>query len=75
MPQGTVKHFDADTATGTVLLDDETEVVVDAETFAASGLQELRIGQRVRLELAEPPGSEPTNTEPFHAARIGLISI
>lgn len=75
MPQGTVKHFDADTATGTVLLDDETEVVVDAETFATSGLRELRIGQRVRLELAEPAGSESTETGPFHAARIGLISI
>lgn len=70
MPQGTVKHFNADTATGTVLLDDETEVVVDAETFAASGLEELRIGQRVRMELTEDAGNEPA-----HAARITLISL
>lgn len=70
MPQGTVKHFDVDTATGTVLLDDETEVVVDAETFAASGLEELRIGQRVRLELAED-----SSDGPVHAARISLISL
>lgn len=70
MPQGTVKHFDADTSSGTILLDDETEVVVDAETFARSQLEELRIGQRVRLELAEPRGEGPAQ-----ATRVALISI
>lgn len=51
MPQGTVKHFDIDTNTGTVLLDDQDELPVDAETFAASGLLELRLGQRVRFDI------------------------
>lgn len=34
------------------MLDDLTELPYDTETFAASGLMELRIGQRVRFELA-----------------------
>jgi cold shock CspA family protein len=53
MPQGTVKYFDPETNTGVVLLDDQDELPVDAETFAASGLLELRLGQRVRFEVAE----------------------
>ena len=51
MPQGTIKHFDIATNTGTILLDTQEELPVDAETFAASGLLELRLGQRVRFEL------------------------
>ncbi len=53
MPQGTVKHFDVETHTGTVLLDSQEELPIDAETFARSGLLELRLGQRVRFELEE----------------------
>ena len=51
MPQGTVKNFDLTTKTATILLDDQEEVPVDAETFFASGLLELRLGQRVRFDL------------------------
>ena len=51
MPQGTVKHFDITTHTGTVVLDDQQELPIDAETFATSGLLELRLGQRVRFEV------------------------
>jgi len=53
MPQGTIKHFDVATHTGTVLLDNADELPVDAETFAASGLLELRLGQRVRFEIEQ----------------------
>ena len=53
MPQGTVKYFDSATGTGTVLLDNQEELPFDAETFASSGLIELRLGQRVRFEIAE----------------------
>ena len=53
MPQGTVKQFDPETNTGTVLLDSQEELSVDAETFATSGLRELRLGQRVRFQIAE----------------------
>lgn len=51
MPQGTVKNFDITTHTATILLDDQEELPIDAETFAASGLLELRLGQRVRFEI------------------------
>jgi 2-phospho-L-lactate guanylyltransferase len=51
MPQGTVKSFDPESRAGTVVLDDQTEVPFDTQTFMASGLEELRIGQRVRFEL------------------------
>jgi cold shock CspA family protein len=51
MPQGTVKHFDIETNTGTILLDDQDELALDAETFAMSGLLELRLGQRVRFDI------------------------
>ncbi|MGH8896548.1 MAG: cold-shock protein [Egibacteraceae bacterium] len=56
MPQGTVKHFDIETHTGTVLLDNQEELPFDAETFAASGLIELRLGQRVRFEIVQAAG-------------------
>lgn len=51
--QGTVKHFDPDTRTALVLLDNQDELPVDAETFNASGLLELRLGQRVHFDLEE----------------------
>lgn len=51
MPQGTIKHFDILTNSGTILLDDQSELPVPAETFAASGLIELRLGQRVRFDV------------------------
>lgn len=58
MPQGTVKHFDVETSTGTVLLDNQDELPIDAETFAASGLLELRLGQRVRFQLESEEGRQ-----------------
>ncbi|QKW34713.1 hypothetical protein HUT06_12305 [Actinomadura sp. NAK00032] len=50
--QGTVKAFDAQTRSGSVLLDDGTELAFDADAFAAGGLRLLRFGQRVNLALA-----------------------
>jgi cold shock CspA family protein len=51
MAQGTVKTFDATTRTGSVLLDDGTEIPLGAGAFDGSGLLTLRFGQRVRFEL------------------------
>jgi 2-phospho-L-lactate guanylyltransferase len=47
--QGTVASFDPDVRSGTVLLDDGTELIFPAAAFDASGLRLLRQGQRVRL--------------------------
>lgn len=51
MPQGTVKHFDLETHTGTVLLDNADELPFDATAFRSSDLLELRLGQRVRFRV------------------------
>lgn len=68
MPQGTVKYFDPETNSGTVMLDNQDELPVDAETFASSGLLELRLGQRVRFEL-EGSGDEQ------RISSLNLVSI
>ena len=48
--QGTVATFDIESHTGTVLLDDGTEVTFDRAAFDASGLRYFRLGQRVKLD-------------------------
>jgi cold shock CspA family protein len=68
MPQGTVKYFDPETNSGVVMLDNSDELPVDAETFASSGLLELRLGQRVRFEV-EGSGDEQ------RIASLNLVSI
>ncbi|SDY55792.1 2-phospho-L-lactate guanylyltransferase [Micromonospora pattaloongensis] len=42
--------FDAQTRSGTLLLDDGAELAFPAAAFDASGLRLLRLGQRVRVE-------------------------
>ena len=54
--QGTVATFDAQTHTGTLLLDDGSELPLPAAAFEASGLRLLRLGQRVSIS-ADPDGS------------------
>jgi hypothetical protein len=49
--QATVRHFDAQSRSGDVLLDDGAIATFDAAAFDPSGLRLLRIGQRVRLRL------------------------
>lgn len=51
--QATVRSFDADSRSGTVLLDDGVELPYDAAAFDAGGLRLLRVGQRVRLEVVD----------------------
>ena len=51
MAQGTIKEFDTATKSGTVVLDNQEELPIDAETFRASGLLDLRLGQRVRFVI------------------------
>jgi 2-phospho-L-lactate/phosphoenolpyruvate guanylyltransferase len=48
--QGTVATYDPGTRSGTLLLDDGTELAFPAAAFDASGLRLLRTGQRVRIE-------------------------
>ena len=68
MPQGTIKDFDVLSSEGTLLDDGLRELSFDREAFVASGLQELRIGQRVRFEL------EGTPEEP-RVSHLNIVSL
>ncbi|MBA0051775.1 hypothetical protein E0L36_12970 [Streptomyces sp. AJS327] len=49
--QATSYTYDAETRSGSVLLDDGTPLPFDAAAFDAGGLRLLRPGQRVRIEV------------------------
>jgi 2-phospho-L-lactate guanylyltransferase len=51
MPQGTIRSFDPATRAGALLDDDLVELPFSARAMQASGLRELRIGQRVRFTV------------------------
>lgn len=48
--QGTIATFDPDSRSGTLLLDDGSELAFEAPAFDRSGLRLLRLGQRVEVE-------------------------
>ena len=56
MAQGTIKHFDENERTGSLLTDDRTEVAIEAGSLQGSGIRTLRIGQRVRFDTEERDG-------------------
>ena len=62
MPQGTIKHYDLATHTGLLLLDDETEVHIDAVSMEGSGLRYVRIGQRVKFDVVDEDGRKLART-------------
>ena len=57
MEQGTIRDFDEQGRTGTLLTDDRTEVVIDPDSLDPSGIRTLRIGQRVKFETEEREGT------------------
>jgi cold shock CspA family protein len=68
MPQGTIRDFDPITRQGSLLDDGLEEHHFSREAFTASGLQEFRIGQRVRFEL-EGDADEP------RVAHLNIVSL
>jgi 2-phospho-L-lactate guanylyltransferase len=62
MPQGTIKHFDAETRDGSLLMEDHTEVHIDATSVEGAGIRLLRIGQRVRFDLVDEGGRKVART-------------
>jgi 2-phospho-L-lactate guanylyltransferase len=62
MPQGTIKDFDIELRTGSLLMEDRTEVGIDATSVEGSGIRMLRIGQRVKFDLIEESGRKLART-------------
>ena len=62
MTQGTIKEFSTDERTGSLLMDDATEVTIDATSTEGSGLRTLRIGQRVKFDVVEESGRKIART-------------
>jgi cold shock CspA family protein len=54
--QGTIKHFDEATRTGSLLTDDRTEILIDERSIGDGDLRFVRFGQRVRFEIADEQG-------------------
>jgi cold shock CspA family protein len=56
MPQGTIKDYDTEARTGSLLQDDRTEIFIDPSSLEGSGVRYLRIGQRVSFDVADEGG-------------------
>jgi cold shock CspA family protein len=61
MPQGTIRSFDPETHSGSLLDDGLEEFRFGGRAMQASGLRELRIGQRVRFTLDADQGIATLN--------------
>lgn len=62
MPQGTVKTYDREERTGALLTDDEQEIGIDVTSMEGSGIRYLRIGQRVKFDVADEGGKKVART-------------
>ena len=58
MAQGTIKRYDVDSRTGSLLQEDRSEIAIDATSVEGAGIRYLRIGQRVSFDVAEEGGSK-----------------
>jgi 2-phospho-L-lactate guanylyltransferase len=58
VPQGTIKSYDVQSRDGVLLTDDEQEILIDATSVEGSGIRYLRIGQRVKFDLADEGGKK-----------------
>jgi cold shock CspA family protein len=56
MAQGTIKDYFPEERSGSLLMDDRTEVAIDAISLEGSGVRYLRLGQRVVFDIAEESG-------------------
>ena len=62
MPQGTIKTYDREERTGVLLTDDQQEVGIDVTSMEGSGIRYLRIGQRVKFDVADEGGKKVART-------------
>lgn len=62
MPQGTIKTYDIPTRTGSLLTDERDEISIDRGSMEGSGIRYLRVGQRVKFEIADEGGKKVART-------------
>ena len=62
MAQGTIKDWDEETRTGSLLMEDHTEVGIDSTSIEGSNIRTLRLGQRVRFDLTQADGGPIART-------------
>jgi cold shock CspA family protein len=54
--QGTIKDYDDQAKTGSLLMEDRREVTIEATSVNDPAIRTLRIGQRVKFDLDEGDG-------------------
>jgi cold shock CspA family protein len=62
MPQGTIKNYDVETRTGSLLTDAREEIAIDPGSVEGAGIRYLRIGQRVKFDVADESGQKVART-------------
>ena len=56
MAQGTIKDYDEQTKSGSLLMEDRREVEIDGASIGDVAIRPLRLGQRVKFDLSEEEG-------------------
>ena len=62
MAQGTIKEYDESSHSGSLLMEDRTEIGIDATSLEGAGIRTLRIGQRVKFDVADEAGRKVART-------------
>lgn len=62
MAQGTIKEYDERSRNGSLLMEDRSEIAIDATSLEGAGIRTLRIGQRVKFDLADESGKKVART-------------
>ena len=62
MAQGTIKEYDESSHSGSLLMEDRSEIAIDATSLEGAGIRTLRIGQRVKFDLADDSGKKVART-------------
>ena len=58
MAQGTIKEYDDRSHNGSLLMEDRSEIAIDATSLEGAGIRTLRIGQRVKFDLSDEGGKK-----------------
>jgi cold shock CspA family protein len=62
VPQGTIKTYDVENRTGSLLTDQQEEIAIDPGSVEGAGIRYLRIGQRVKFDVVDEGGTKVART-------------